>query len=202
MSERDNEIDKEYSDNEFKEVVEAEDHTSELEHKYEDKDEYEDICYICRRPESIAGKMIKIPNDICICNDCMQKTFDSMGNFGFDMNGSDPASMDFSKMPNISMINLNELSGMIPNSQKLKKKKPKEDKKPKVEPVLDIHNIPAPHKIKAELDEYVVGQEYAKNVMSVAVYNHYKRVMADNKHKAQEERRVGKERRSRWSPYQ
>ena len=45
-----------------------------------------------------------------------------------------------------------------------------------MEPVLDIHSIPAPHKIKAKLDEYVVGQEYAKKVMSVAVYNHYKRV--------------------------
>lgn len=33
-----------------------------------------------------------------------------------------------------------------------------------------------PHKIKEKLDEYVVGQEYAKKVMSVAVYNHYKRV--------------------------
>jgi len=34
----------------------------------------------------------------------------------------------------------------------------------------------------------VVGQEHAKKVMSVAVYNHYKRVMADNKHKAEEEK--------------
>ena len=32
----------------------------------EKKDEYEEICYICRRPESVAGKMIKIPNNICI----------------------------------------------------------------------------------------------------------------------------------------
>ena len=40
--------------------------------------EYEDVCYICRRPESTAGKMIHIPNNICICKDCMQKTFDSM----------------------------------------------------------------------------------------------------------------------------
>lgn len=44
----------------------------------EKKDEYEEICYICRRPESVAGKMIKIPNNICICKDCMQRTFDSM----------------------------------------------------------------------------------------------------------------------------
>ena len=62
----------------------------------------------------------------------------------------------------------------MPNSQRLKKKKKKEDKQEA--PVLDIKNIPPPHKIKAELDEYVVGQEYAKKVMSVAVYNHYKRV--------------------------
>ena len=36
----------------------------------EDNDqEYEDICYICRRPESVAGPMIKIPGNICICKD-------------------------------------------------------------------------------------------------------------------------------------
>ena len=35
-------------------------------------------------------------------------------------------------------------------------------------------------KIKAQLDDYVVGQEYAKKAMSVAVYNHYKRVLSDN----------------------
>ena len=58
---------------------------------------------------------------------------------------------------------------------RVKKKKPEEEK----EPILNIKDIPAPHKIKAKLDEYVVGQEYAKKVMSVAVYNHYKRVATD-----------------------
>lgn len=134
-----------------------------------EKEEYEDICYICRRPEHIAGKMIKIPNNICICQDCMQKTFDSMNHTGFNM--SDMMNLD--KMPNISMINLADLQGFMPNNQRLKKKKPKEKKE---QPVLDIKTIPAPHKIKASLDDYVVGQDYAKKVMSVAVYNHYKRI--------------------------
>ena len=148
-----------------------------------DSSEYEDVCFICRRPESVAGKMIHIQPNLCICNDCMQKTFDSMsnGNFGNFGNLGNISNMDFGNMPNISMINLSDLTGGIPNSQKLKKKKPKEEKK--VEPILDIHSIPAPHRIKASLDDYVVGQEHAKKVMSVAVYNHYKRVMADNKHK-------------------
>ncbi|MCI9137311.1 MAG: ATP-dependent Clp protease ATP-binding subunit ClpX [Lachnospiraceae bacterium] len=142
------------------------------------ENEYEDICYICHRPESKAGKMIKIPNDICICADCMQKTFDSMNHAGFPLGDMG----NFGNMPNISMINLSDLQNMginmMPRSQKLKKKKAKEEKKEK--PVLDIKSIPAPHKIKASLDEYVVGQEYAKKVMSVAVYNHYKRVRSDN----------------------
>ena len=139
--------------------------------------EYEDICYICRRPESVAGKMIHIQQGICICNDCMQKTFDTMNSSGLNMGGLNMNDlMNMGKMPNISMINLADLQGGIPQSQKIKKKKPKEKKE---EPVLDIHSIPAPHKIKASLDEYVVGQEHAKKVMSVAVYNHYKRVMSD-----------------------
>lgn len=142
----------------------------------DDKDGYEDICYICRRPESKAGKMIKIPNNICICRDCMQKTFDSMSGSGFNLGDFNPANMGFGNMPNISMINLSDLQGMLPKSQQIKKKKPKEKKE---KPALDIRAIPAPHKIKASLDEYIVGQDYAKKVMSVAVYNHYKRVASE-----------------------
>ena len=83
--------------------------------------EYEDICYICRRPEHIAGKMIRIPNNICICQDCMQKTFDSMNGSGFSMD--DMMNMNMGRIPNISMINLSDLQGGLPNNQKLKKKK-------------------------------------------------------------------------------
>ena len=149
----------------------------ELQESGEKENEYEDTCYICHRPESKAGKMIKIPNEICICADCMQKTFDSMSQVSFPIGDMS----NFGNMPNISMINLSELQnlGMMPKSQKLKKKRAKEEKKAK--PALDIKAIPAPHKIKASLDEYVVGQEHAKKVMSVAVYNHYKRVGCSNK---------------------
>lgn len=165
---------------------EAEDRLSHADTEQE-KEEYEDVCYLCRRPESKAGKMIKIPSNICICSDCMQKTFDSMNQTGFPMNdmvnmnlgnlSNLPNLTNMPNMPNISMINLSDLQGMMPKTQKVKKKKAKEQRE---KPELDIRSIPAPHKIKASLDEYIVGQEHAKKVMSVAVYNHYKRVAADN----------------------
>ena len=40
-----------------------------------------------------------------------------------------------------------------------------------------------PHEIKAELDKYIVGQDKAKKVLSVAVYNHYKRIRLKNENK-------------------
>ena len=158
-----------FDDTDFREVIEG----LEAQEEYED-DGYEDTCYICRRPESKAGKMIRIPKDICICADCMQKTFDSMNHANFPLGDMG----NFGNMPNISMINLSDLQNMMPKTQKLKKKKAKEEKKS--EPILDIKSIPAPHKIKESLDDYVVGQEHAKKVMSVAVYNHYKRVACDD----------------------
>ena len=68
--------------------------------------------------------------------------------------------------------------GFLPVSEFSFKKK-KENKKEL--PALDVSKLPAPHEIKRKLDEYVIGQDYAKKVMSVAVYNHYKRVSADAK---------------------
>jgi ATP-dependent Clp protease ATP-binding subunit ClpX len=42
-------------------------------------------------------------------------------------------------------------------------------------------NLLVPHDIRACLDEYVIGQEHAKKILAVAVYNHYKRLKTDNK---------------------
>lgn len=145
-----------------KEIVNAED-------AEEKDDEYEKFCFLCRRPESQAGPMISLPNDIHICTDCMQKSFNSMnqqfsdGKFNYS---------DLLNMPNVSMIDLSSFQNPMSQTKKIKKKKKAEESKP----VIDLKNIPAPHKIKATLDQYVIGQEKAKKVMSVAVYNHYKRV--------------------------
>ena len=42
---------------------------------------------------------------------------------------------------------------------------------------LTLENLPRPSQIKAKLDQYIVGQDKAKVVLSVAVYNHYKRIL-------------------------
>ena len=42
---------------------------------------------------------------------------------------------------------------------------------------LGTKSVPSPQEINAVLDEYVIGQEKAKKVLSVAVYNHYKRIL-------------------------
>ena len=140
-----------------------------VENTEDTKDEYEKICFLCRRPESVAGQMIDLPNNIHICTECMQKSFDTMNQSNINYQDL------MSNMPNIGMIDLSTLQNQIPSSQRIKKRsKKKEPKK-----ALDLRNIPAPHKIKATLDEYVIGQEYAKKVISVAVYNHYKRVATD-----------------------
>ena len=134
----------------------------------EDKDEFEKVCFLCRRPESKTGPMITLPQNIHICTECMQKSFDTMNNSNINYNDL------MSNMPNISMIDLSSLPHQISEKQRVKKKKKTEDKKKS----FTMKDVPPPHKIKASLDEYVIGQEHAKKVISVGVYNHYKRVLS------------------------
>ena len=63
---------------------------------------------------------------------------------------------------------VDQANGIIQNESKSE-----EDKKPSF-------NLESPVKIKSYLDQYVIGQNYAKKVLSVAVYNHYKRIINKN----------------------
>ena len=153
-------------ENKTEEIVEKTQPAEVSEDKDEDTDEYEKVCCICRRPESKTGKMVELMPNMYICPDCMQKSFDSMSRIDADTY-QELVEMS-KKFPNMQMINMSDLTNQIPQRQKVKKKKEA--------PVLDLKKVPAPHKIKEKLDDYVIGQEHAKKVISVAVYNHYKRV--------------------------
>ena len=149
-----------------------------IEYNTKDKDDksgnYEKICYMCRRPESKTGAMISMPGGIEICPDCIQKTFNSMQSMDMSKlsgitNIDDIKNIDLSSL-NIPNMNVNP----IPERARVKKR----DKK-RTEPLFTMKDVPAPHKIKEMLDEYVIGQDVAKKVISVAVYNHYKRIFLD-----------------------
>lgn len=212
--------------------------------------DYEEICLICRRPESKVKCMMNVGDGISVCNDCLQKTINMLagnGNLsvfgttengetfklvgkesghgdGYDSDADDNAAKD--NEPDDNAINDNEpdveekgrsktknnrdnrqsmgslgdlfgipgmngfpniildMPGFPPQNQRIKKKA-KAPKKAaanpdEIEQKFDIKNLKPPHVIKAELDDYVVGQEKAKKTISVAVYNHYKRVFDED----------------------
>jgi ATP-dependent Clp protease ATP-binding subunit ClpX len=167
---------------------------------------YEEVCAVCRRTESVAGKMVKLQEGLSICSDCLQKSFDMIGEMSAngqldeitkmmqntpippvtpsaekkdepDKEGEEKKEEKKSSKEPTSPLFLNLGSifgGQNPNLERTRiKKKERKEGDP---PLIDIKKVPAPHKIKAMLDEYVIGQEYAKKIISVAVYNHYKRV--------------------------
>jgi len=51
-----------------------------------------------------------------------------------------------------------------------------EEKKPKTKETSDTNHLATPQEIHEHLNQYVIGQDYAKKILSVAVYNHYKRL--------------------------
>lgn len=259
-----------------------------------DDNNYEEICSVCHRNSSVAGKMIHLPGNLTICADCMQKSLETIERMGFPMDPgllqqmmpgvsgkTDPKSPDrdalksdvvnpdgsplrqdqltqgqesaqtadrgsegsdenpagnsgektpdpkdrpeqntgedrenpnqdpgqevktspnqdpgqnsnnpFAGFPGFGMFNLGDLfnGGMMGMGQgpRIKKRtKPGEksgadgQKDEDDYPTLNIKDIPAPHKIKEQLDQYVVGQDKAKKMISVAVYNHYKRIASE-----------------------
>ena len=138
-------------------------------------------CSMCRRPESVTGKLVDLPNGMCVCNDCLQKTTDYIKGPSFNLGSIFQGLKDLS---NISFMNLDGFGGLNAQEDRNEKKQP--------ERKFTMQDIMPPHKIKAQLDRYVVGQEHAKKAMSVAVYNHYKRII-DEQRRAERAEQQGKE---------
>ena len=128
---------------------------------------------MCLRPESVAGHLMEIPGmggqPVYVCEDCMQKSFDMVKNTNFNdiLNNYRNMGMRFNGADAVGHNRAEE-------ADKGGKKKPEKKK-------LTLKDIPAPHIIRKKLDEYVIGQDHAKKVMSVGVYNHYKRILSEDK---------------------
>ncbi len=96
----------------------------------------EPVCSFCGKPKSAVRELIAGPEDVFICNECVEICNHILAKA--DVSPCDTA------------------------------------------PVT----LPTPQQIKARLDEYIIGQEEAKRTLSVAVYNHYKRIEYNKTNKA------------------
>ncbi len=95
----------------------------------------EKFCSFCGRPASEVNKLIAGPNNVYICDECVELFHDILH----------------------------------------------DQPQPSGRGGKSVKKLPGPAEIKAELDKYVIGQERAKRTISVAVYNHYKRVFMGKK---------------------
>ncbi len=167
-----------------------------------------EYCSLCGRSKEDAGELVIISDGIKVCHSCFENAMNMARKFALMPGGfaspkkdtaedapaassenepDDPDKKEDQQdkknvrfaggfgLPNVGVLNMADLQSMMFGAPARKKDK---DRK-KETPVIDIKNIPLPHRIKALLDDYVVGQEQAKKVMSVAVYNHYKRVASE-----------------------
>ncbi len=139
----------------------------------DDKQLEELRCAVCGRTEKECGRLIRMTDSLCVCDSCIQKSVDEVK--------KNPEIQEFARnMPNISFLNIGDLFSGMTGAQA-----PKKEKKEEVH--YEMADVPTPHRIKAGLDRYVIGQEHAKKVLSVAVYNHYKRIIGSERIRKEEE---------------
>jgi len=110
-------------------------------------DNYDIFCSFCGRYKDEVGKMIAGPNGIFICEDCIDVC---------------------NKVILEDIMMEDEPLLEVENNKKTTAKGKKE--------LIENTELPTPEQIKKILDEYVIGQDAAKKILSVAVYNHYKRI--------------------------
>ena len=109
-------------------------------------------CVFCGKTADQVGGMIQSPDGVCICNECIEVCSDVLEQGGYMQPG--------------------ELRG-----RHAAQAAQAPDGVPTAEQVLA--DLPTPHELYNRLSEHVVGQDAAKRALSVAVYNHYKRISLD-----------------------
>ncbi|MDO4803557.1 MAG: ATP-dependent Clp protease ATP-binding subunit ClpX [Lachnospiraceae bacterium] len=164
------------NDHEVIDVSETTD-TSNEDKKKEKKERY---CSICHRAESVTGPLVNLTPDSYVCNDCMHKAVDFVQNSNVDFNS---IFRGLSGIPGLSFL--------YPGNMKMEPVKEKKAEKQE-NPNYSMRDIQPPHRIKAQLDRYVIGQERAKKIISVGVYNHYKRIVAEQEAEKQAKKDKGK----------
>ena len=111
--------------------------------------DYDIFCSFCGRFKDEVGKMIAGPNGIFICEDC------------------------------VDVCNRVILEDIITEDEEMEEvpvKSNKANKSNGKKELIENTELPTPAQIRKILDEYVIGQDEAKKILSVAVYNHYKRI--------------------------
>ena len=157
----------------FREVTE----TGEVSPSSSDSKKTEKICMLCRRPESQTGPMIDLSPEVHVCQECMQKSLNTVQNGQIDF------SSFLQNIPHMT-LDLTDLSGLSGLNGLFRGAQPDEKEEDAFDEGFSLRDVPPPHRIKEKLDQYVIGQEHAKKVVAVAVYNHYKRVLeADRRRK-------------------
>ena len=138
-------------------------------------------CSFCGKSQDQVRKLVKGPNNTFICDECVQacneileeslaKDFMSQ-HYGFPQEGDAPGSFDDFVHQLMAQGGAGEQQAApVPEEAEV------EPTTAEVAAKL-IKRVPTPHEIYDELSAYVMGQEDAKRAMSVAVYNHYRRVL-------------------------
>ena len=138
-------------------------------------------CSFCGKEQGQVRKLVKGPNNTFICDECVAACVDILEeSLANDFMAANPgvtpemlASMGYELEPEEAADDAEEAG-----SRQV------------------ITHVPTPHEIYDELSQYVMGQEDAKRAMSVAVYNHYRRVIeggaAEGAHDESDGRRAGK----------
>ncbi len=119
-------------------------------------------CAFCGKPVEEAAAMVQGPDGINICEECVATCAEAMMR-DLDMR------MSQDNRGHLVWDNRGPEGGYAPGDEGNA-----EDGKRKRQEVLE--NLPTPHQLYGELSDYVIGQEAAKRALSVAVYNHYKRI--------------------------